>query len=57
MRNRIYNLKKKNNIQSKNQNIHQFKQNSLNTQDIFSVYKTLNIENQSHFYWNSYNIF
>ena len=57
MRNRIYNLKKKNNIQSKNQNIHQFKQNSLNTQDIFLVYKTLNIENQSHFYWNSYNIF
>lgn len=50
------NLKKRNNIQSKNQNIHQYKQNSLNAQDIFPVVKTLNAENLSHFCWNPHNI-
>ena len=56
MCNRIYNLKERNNIQFKNQNIYQLNQNFSNTQDIFLANKTLNPENQSYFYSNSYNI-
>ena len=50
MCNRIYNLKERNNIQFKNQNIYQLNQNFSNTQDIFLANKTLNPENQSYFY-------
>lgn len=56
MRNEIYNLKKRNNLQSKNQNIRQYKHNFLNTHNIFPVIKTLYAENRSYFPWNPHNI-